>query len=133
MVSALLFRYSLSNEVHHLALMQATGAAIKAMLDHMDRVLIDWPVEQKVLVIVDFQVSGEPALKDGIPHVITFLRRKTRNPRQQVRLAYMYPPAAQGRILKGFLVIQRFMPQRLMVRFFPDGEEHKALEWLRSW
>lgn len=132
MISTSLFTYSLTDGIHHLSPLQAKGAAIKAMLDHMDQVLAAWPVEEKIRVMVDFQLIGAPPITEGIPHVLAFLRRRNRNPRQQARLAYLYPRAAQGRILRGFLVIQRFLPQRVIVRFFAEGEQDKALEWLYS-
>lgn len=132
MVSTLLFRYDLTNGVHHLTPLQSTGAALKAMLDHMDRVLVDWPVGEKVRVVADFRAIDAPQATEAVPHLLVFLRRPTRNPLQQARLAFLYSRTTQGRILRGFLIIQRFLPQRASIRFFSEGEETRALEWLHT-
>ena len=132
MQSEAIFSYSFTDGVHHLSPLQSSGAAIKAMLDHMDRVLLDWPVEQKVRVMADFKGIGVPPTRESIPYLLAFLRRKTRNPHQQARLAYIYSQAAQGRVLRSFLVVQRFLPLRVTVRFFSESEKDQALEWLHA-
>jgi hypothetical protein len=47
-------------------------------------------------------------------------------------VAYLYPREARGRILNGFLSMQRFMPQGMSVKFFSGEEYQQALEWLHA-
>jgi hypothetical protein len=65
---------------------------------------------------------------------MAFFRRQSQKhkTRQPARLAYIYPKAFQGRILQAFLVLQRFMPQRVTVRFFQENEEDEARAWLNA-
>ena len=127
-----LFHYNFTDGIHHMATLQGTGSAVKAILEHMERVLDDLPKDEKVRMLVDFRPAGPPPMTEGIAHLLAFFRRQGHKTMGPARVAYLYPRAAQSRILTGFLGIQRFLPQRVTVRFFPENEEDKAREWLQA-
>jgi hypothetical protein len=131
MISETNFSYTFSDGVHRVATLHKTGDAVKAVLAHMERVLDGLPADEKVRVLVDFCPSGMPPIAESVTHLLDFFRRQGHKAKQASRIAYLYPLAAQSRILTGFLGIQRFLPQRVSVRFFPENEEEKALEWLQ--
>lgn len=132
MTSNLLFEYQLTDGIHHLATLQKTGEAVKAVLEYAEGLLGALPDDEKVRILVDFRPSGVPPIAEGITHLLAFFRRQGHKTTQPTRIAYLYPRAAQSHILTGFLGIQRFLPQRVTVRFFPEGEEDKAREWLQT-
>lgn len=115
-----------------MATLNGTGDAVKDMLEHIEQVFEGLPEDEKVRLLVDFRPVGPPPLTEGISHLRAFFRRQGPKTRRPVRVAYIYPRSAQGRILQAFLIIQRFLPIRATVRFFDEAEEEKARAWLNA-
>jgi|GEM_PF-6374872 len=130
MISDTLFTYTLDNGIHHITALHSTREAVEEMLKHVEGLFEGIPAAEKVRVLLDFHRVATPPISEWLVPILAFFRRPGPKTRHPARVAYIYASTARGRILSGFLSIQRFLPQRVILRFFSEAERDKALEWL---
>jgi hypothetical protein len=126
-----LYDYAVIDGIHRIRLLQATGPAAKAMIEHIEKFVVDHPIDGKNRVMIDFRPAGPPPITESLPHLMAFLARQPKQIGLSVRIAYIFPQASYGRVLTAFLSMLRFMPQGMAVKFFGEAELDKALEWLQ--
>ena len=126
-----LFTYTLSNGIHHITALYGTGKAVEAILEHVGTLFVGVPMTEKVRILIDFHLVSTPPVTEWVPILLAFFRRQGPETGHPARVAYLYSRGARGTILNAFLSVQRFLPQPVTVRFFPEAERNKALEWLR--
>lgn len=132
MTSDALFTYTLKNGIHHITALHGTGQAVESILEHAGSLFVDVPMSETVRILIDFHLVRTPPLSEWLMPILAFFRRQGPETGHPSRVAYIYSRAARGSILSTFLSIQRFLPQRVTLRFFSDADETQAWEWLQA-
>lgn len=127
-----LFTYALESRIHHITAHHGTGKTVEAILEHVGSLFVGVPMSEKVRILIDFHLVSTPPLTEWVMPILAFFRRTGPETGHPSRVVYLYSRASRGRILNSFLTIQRFLPQKVTLRFFSEGEEDKALEWLNA-
>lgn len=124
------FTYTHSDGIHHITALQGTRTAVEAILEHVGTLFVGVPMTERVRILLDFHQVSTP-LTQWIPILLAFLRRDGPETGHPSRVAYLYSRGARGTVLNAFLSVQRFLPQPITLRFFPEAEEAQAREWLQ--
>ena len=132
MTANTLFHYALEDDIHHITALHSTQDAVEAILEHVGTLFIGVPMEVKVRILIDFHLVPMPPISECIMPILAFFRRTGPETGHPSRVAYLYAMTSRGVILNSFLSIQRFLPQRVTLRFFSAEEKARAVEWLRA-
>lgn len=126
-----LFTHSFNEGIHYITAHHNSAEALNAILEHVGSLFIGVPMSEKVRIVLNFHQVPTPPISQWLMPIVSFFRRQGPETGHPARVVYFYSRGSRGSALNIFLSIQRFLPQRVSLRFFSKEEEEQALQWLR--
>jgi hypothetical protein len=119
--------YNFDVDVHCFVFHKANAAAVGDFLHHLQRILNETPRQDVIRLLIDLRPEGLPPIGYAYPSLKRLFSLQSRQHR--FKSAYLYRRGTLVHILPTFLDL---ILQRVIRRFFLDGEEAEAVRWLRE-
>jgi hypothetical protein len=118
-------RYEFDGAIHRFTIVKATLTAVDEFLIHLQHILTETAPDEPVRILMDLRPDGLPPIAPMLMRFKTFFGQQSR-PRT-FKSAYLY---RRGTLIHILPTLLNMIRQRATRRFFMDGQEDEAINWL---